>query len=34
VLFGKVKVVKAEKPVKSVIVPDVNGVVDIVNQIP
>src|SRR5665811_560942 len=34
VLFGKVKAVKAEKPVKDVIVPDVNGVVDIVNQIP
>ncbi len=37
VLFGKVKVVKAEKAivaVKDVSVPDINGVVDVVNQIP
>ena len=34
VLFGKVKAVKAEKAVKGVSVPNVNGVVDVVNQIP
>jgi membrane protease YdiL (CAAX protease family) len=37
VLLGKVKVVKAEKAVKAVkgvSVPDINGVVDIVNQMP
>lgn len=34
VLLGKVKVVKAEKAVKGVSVPDINGVVDVVNQIP
>lgn len=34
VLFGKVIVVKAEKVVKGVNIADVNGVVDVVNQIP